>query len=295
LQRGALTSGTVLESLGERDAFSATEVESYLQCPYRWFYERVLRPQDIDCEFDGRELGSRAHGFLSEFYSRLPSELGVKRVTRPVLAASLELFDRVATEAGASMTPTASLDEELAADRALAWSRQVVVDDAEMFLGADRIQPEAQFEGVPFAGGHFKGRIDRIDVGPDAAFVTDYKASTTVHGFANFESEGLVQSVLYAVAVETDSALPVAASVYRSLRARRCRGFWRADLLSTPPVRCSERDALGEREFGELVAQTEERVATALAGMKAGLVPRSPRANACAFCSIASLCDGGAP
>ena len=293
-ERGSLASRIVLEGLRERETYSATEVEAYLQCPYRWFYERVLRPQDIDSGFDGRELGTRAHAYLATFYAQLSEQTGVGRVTASNLAASVELFERVSAAVGEGMALPASLDEELGAVRALAWSRQVVIDDAEMFLAATTVQSEVQFEDVAFAGAHFRGRIDRIDVGPDAVFVTDYKSSATVHGFAKFEAQGLIQAVVYSIAAEQHASQPVAASVYRSLRARRCRGFWRTDLLGTVPSRCSGRDAVDERVFKELVEQAEGRVANALEGMREGRVPRSPKAGACTFCSISSICQGGA-
>ena len=39
----------------------------------------------------------------------------------------------------------------------------------------------------------FRGRIDRIDMGPASAFLTDYKSSPDVVGVAKFGDSGKVQ------------------------------------------------------------------------------------------------------
>ena len=283
VERGALASETAIQLLSQRETFLVTEVETYLQCPYRWFYDRVVRPHEIDSRFDGRELGTRAHRYLAAFYERLPEEMAVHRMSDATLAAGLELFDRVSQEVSADMASPSSISEELMAARGLELARQVVADDTLMFPQADSVEPEVSFDELEFAGGRFKGRADRIDTGPTALFVTDYKTSSTVYGHEKFAAHGLIQAVLYGVA----------ASVYRSIRARRCRGFWRTDLLGATPARCSDADGLDEQGFQALVESTEERVANAVRGMREGSIPRSQDAAACKFCSIANICRNG--
>ena len=56
-----------------------------------------------------------------------------------------------------------------------------------------------------------------------------------------------------------------------------------------------EDDALDEVGFAELVGRTEERVAAAVEGMRAGRVPRVPAVKgACKFCAISAVCEGAA-
>jgi hypothetical protein len=191
------------------------------------------------------------------------------------------------------MAPPGSVSEELMAARGLELARQVVADDTLMFPLADAVESEVTFDEFEFAGGRFRGRADRIDTGPSALFVTDYKTSATIYGYEKFADHGLVQAVLYGVAAQRRCGSPVTASVYRSLRARRCRGFWRTDLLGATPARCSDADGLDEPAFQALVDSTEERVANALAGMRSGSIPRSRDAAACKFCSIANMCRNG--
>lgn len=44
--------------------FSASQIESYLECPYKWFSLRRLRLRDADAGFSGAEMGTFAHRVL---------------------------------------------------------------------------------------------------------------------------------------------------------------------------------------------------------------------------------------
>ena len=47
-----------------RPILSASQIESYLECPYKWFSLRRLRLQDSDAGFTGAEMGTFAHRVL---------------------------------------------------------------------------------------------------------------------------------------------------------------------------------------------------------------------------------------
>jgi ATP-dependent helicase/nuclease subunit B len=296
LDRGVVASPEGLSAIGLARDSSATEVETYLACPYRWFHERVVRPREIDAALDARELGVRAHRLLASFYRRIDELPGRTRVTPEWLEGALELFDDIATADRLEAMAAEGLAEELAVVRAVGWARTVVGQDAYWLPGFACRHVELGFGGEApfFFGGHaLAGRIDRVDVGPESAFVTDYKSSRDVAGVAAFESEAKVQAVVYASAVQHVLGVPVSGSVYRSMRSGKVRGFWRPDLLGgTPPGMC-EDDALDAEGFAALVARTEERVGEAIAGMRGGRVSRTPAVNgACACCAISAMCEG---
>lgn len=295
LERGVVSSSEGLAALANATVFSATEIEAYLECPYKWFYERVVRPEEIDRALDARELGTRAHGLLAAFYRRVAEQPGRQRVTREWLSEALALFDEVAA-AEKSRIAAAGLSEELAAARAVAWARNVVGQDASLLPEFVPEMVEFGFgdeQAFSFAGSPFHGRIDRIDRGATSVFVTDYKSSRDVPGLAKFEGEAKVQAVVYACAAREAVGMPVSGSVYRSMRSGRLRGYWRSDLLGEMPQGMCQDDALDAEEFAALVARTEERVASAIAGIRAGRVARTPAVkDACAYCSIAAFCEG---
>lgn len=48
----------------ERPLLSASQIETYLECPYKWFSLRRLRLRDADAGFTGAEMGTFAHRVL---------------------------------------------------------------------------------------------------------------------------------------------------------------------------------------------------------------------------------------
>jgi ATP-dependent helicase/DNAse subunit B len=292
--RGALDSEAAHRAFGER-VFSATELETYLECPYRWFYTRVLRPSDDDAELDAAELGSRAHRLLADFYAALRAE-GETRVTPESLPEALRLFERSAEQSERRMALPLSLGEEIDVGRARLWARHVVEDDAHLLRGYAPHGHEISFGGegeFEFAGIPMVGRIDRIDVGPGGVVVSDYKSAPDVGKLTRPGASFSMQHVIYAAAAEQLLGLPVQGSVYRSLRSRQLRGFWRRDLLKSVPAEACGKDVIGEDGFSELSEMAAERVLAAAEGIRAGRIPRSGHSAAsCRYCDLAPLCEG---
>jgi ATP-dependent helicase/nuclease subunit B len=289
-----VASDSSCELLGNLGVFSASEIEAYLQCPYRWFYTYVAMPVEIDSEFGAAELGSRAHALLAAFYRDLPDRLGASRVTSANVVEALDLFDQTAQRETARMAQPITLAETLSANQAYLWARQVVADDAALLLGFNPVAVERRFgyeQPHIFAGAPFRGSIDRVDQSDSALVVVDYKSSRAVFGADKFESKRLVQAVLYASAASSELGLPVAGSMYRSLKGRVQRGFWRRDLVGAMPHEWCEDDMIDEAGFERLVYQTEDLVAGAIDGMRAGQIPRKPQTkDACRFCAIFLTC-----
>lgn len=294
--RSRLDAVEALEGLARQQTYSATQVETYLRCPYQWFYQSIVRPEEIDWELDARELGSLAHTLLAEFYRRLGDDGARSRVTPDWRAEAVALFDRVAAEVTADAAGGGSVSDALAIARATTWGRSVIDQDAWFLPDFVPTHVELGFgaEGsFHFAGVAFRGKIDRIDVSPASVFVTDYKSSRDVPGVERFERDGKVQAVVYALAAETALGAPVSGSAYRSMTSGRLRGLWRRELFSQTPLGMCDDDGISEADFSELVSVTEERVAEAVEGMRAGRIEAVPRVKgACSRCSIGAVCRG---
>lgn len=294
--RGEVASKDGLAALSGARVFSATEIETYLACPYRWFYERVVRPEEIDMEFDSREKGSRAHELLAAFYRRFAGAAGAERVTPDGMGEALRLFEEVARSEVSRRARTISLAEQLAEADAVRWARDVIGEDGLFLPGFVATHVELKFgygEPFEFAGAPFCGRIDRVDVSSSSAFVTDYKSSRTVSGLEKFEADGKIQAVVYALAVHEILGLPVSGSAYRSMTSGKLGGFWRSDLLEDMPLGMCADDVLDKAGFDALVARTEERVGAAIEGMRSGCVQQVPRIKgACSYCVISTICEG---
>jgi ATP-dependent exoDNAse (exonuclease V) beta subunit len=295
-ERETISTAEAMSTMRLRRTYSATEIETYLECPYRWFFERVVSPREIDTVLDARELGTQAHRILAAFYRRVMSGTGRDRVSSDWLDEALEQFDQVAAVEKERATAALGLSEELAVARAIEWARSVVGQDALLLPDFVVHEVELEFGGDPtfiFAGSMFRGRIDRVDTGLNSAFVTDYKSAKEVPGLAAFERAAKIQAVIYASATQEVLGLPVSGSVYRSLRSGQLRGFWRRDLLGEMPLGMCEADGLDTQEYSALVERTEERASEAIEGMRRGRIPRTPAVvGACKYCALAAFCEG---
>ena len=56
---------------GARPLLSASQIETYLECPYKWFSLRRLRLRDADAGFTGAEMGTFAHRVLEVTHREL--------------------------------------------------------------------------------------------------------------------------------------------------------------------------------------------------------------------------------
>ena len=77
----ALRDPRSLEELRASERFSVTELERFGDCSSMWFVERALSPREIDFELDARLKGSVAHATLARFFTLMPAELGIERLT----------------------------------------------------------------------------------------------------------------------------------------------------------------------------------------------------------------------
>ncbi len=293
--RGVLRDERVLEALARTREFSVTELETYLSCPYRWFYERAVRPLELDVEVDARERGSRAHRLLAAFYTALEPELGISRVVPERLDDALALLERTAERVEEeAATHAIGVREELAVAQVLQWARAVVEDDARMLPGFEPIRHELAFgekEERPFAlgGVALRGSIDRVDGGPAGLVVMDYKSERQPSGQASLASRRLIQLPVYAAAASALLGMPVAGAVYRSLRSLAARGFRLPEV--DVGARGSDRDVNGADGIRALVGEAAGLVSEAAAGIRAGAIPARPVSKTtCASCGARPFC-----
>lgn len=298
--RGVLISGEVLAAIRTQDEFSVSELERYATCPYRWFVDRAVRPREIDVAFEAREAGSAAHEALAAFYERWSETDAPRRVLPEDLPEALRLADEVLDSVLQQAPETRGLAEELAAGRVRRWVSGVVEDDAHLLPGYTPIHHELGFgreEGRPFklAGVDLRGRIDRIDAGHGGLVVTDYKSAASVSGHASFAGSGVIQLPVYLSAAAALLGGEPDGAIYRSLRSRTARGFWRADRLSL--VECgSSRDAVDAETLAAILSTAADRVLAAAEGIRSGAIaPIAGGCDACATCPAFATCEEARP
>ncbi|MDY0340032.1 MAG: PD-(D/E)XK nuclease family protein [Coriobacteriia bacterium] len=284
-------------ALQERYVFSVSDIETYLQCPYRWFIERVIRPTELDQQVDASSAGQVAHDVLARIYDRFIEITGEARITPDTLDRALELLPKVIEEV-VSVVHTHSTQEALELRRGVRAVGRVLSADARLlpdfvpryrewsFGMAEGDQPE------PLDGYALRGRIDRIDCSDSHLLITDYKlgAVGSDRGMAKFAEKALVQLPLYAYVASQRLGLEVAGAIYRSITGDGMRGFVDAGLRGKPFV---STDVVESGGIDTVIKEARERAQVAVQGMRAGVIDARPAEGRCSpYCAARFFCSG---
>lgn len=223
---GSLVLERSLELLGETRTFSATALEAFTSCPYKWFIERALRPQRFGPEPEPIARGQLVHAVLAELYAgRLGS------IPRPGTVEEWIADVEPAVERAAAHREI-RLDSDSAAHRVL--RRQAVITISTYLRSeAARDSPgflpratEADFgmadDPLDMGGWALRGSIDRIDVSGEEGvglgqrgIVIDYKTgSSGVLSRVEIERGRKLQLQLYMHAIRSRWGIEPAAGFY---------------------------------------------------------------------------------
>ncbi|MDO4436840.1 MAG: PD-(D/E)XK nuclease family protein [Coriobacteriaceae bacterium] len=266
-------------------SLSASQIENYLACPYRWFVNSRVVTRRLDVEFGPIERGNFAHDVMQRFYERL-AECGLVRVRPQTIDACMEQMDiafdevrqdhlrgkythgKYATQERprpirGALVPLDELERKRM-DAMREQFHEVVRHEADLLPIYEPARFEYSFDkqGVRYAGRPLGGRIDRIDVAPDAGsgerfVVIDYKTGANVDAMAcpdptmGFElGEELspdwlpgrdkdkapkVQTLMYATALERATGGSAQGAVYYGLRGPSIAGAVSSALTECEP------------------------------------------------------------
>lgn len=296
------------DTFGQQHQFSASQLDTYAACPFRYFVERVLEIEQAEtpvAEFDARLRGSVMHDVLQEFHAqyrgRPVSKLPMPEAGETLDRLVIEAFDRHARRSTTAPPGLVEAEKSLMRDtlrRYLALGREE--DDGtwrpmyfETAFGGDRGRSESPIaKDEPFtldtgAGPVLlAGRIDRIDESDSGARILDYKTSVHTEP-ADFKHGRSLQLGLYALALE-GLLLP----------DHSCQEAW---FVSVGKPGSEWAEALG-RPIGRRKDTREERreavmqaVAKAVHGIRAGGFPPTPAnpkdwGGTCSYCPVADVC-----
>ncbi len=284
-----------LAHLGPREVFSASELESYAQCPFAWFVERLLRPVSLELPFDARVQGTVMHQVLADVYRALRTEgllpLDEDRLERAAalvdhhLDAGLEAY---ASRGDAAERRLAGLEVR---QRVLAFLAAEAVTGSSM-LPTSFEQEVGAGDGVDLDGFRLSGRIDRVDVGPadGPVFVIDYKSGGTAYG-PTFAPNGALQVPLYLSALRAASPeRRLAGGGYVALASEKRRGMVLKEHAPLLGSWLSRSAAVEEDAFEAELAACLDAARAAAQGMRAGRIqPESPR-SCPSYCRLGPLC-----
>lgn len=262
----------VLDALGRQfgpeRAISVTGVEAFQRCPFKFYLERVLgldSPPEPQYEIDAAQWGSVIHHCLHLLYAK--GTVPVAKLTAHARAA----LDQALRDFGLPLfwaeTTRRVFDNLLPA-----------FVEAEKGLRAEGYAPSRTEHGVRGKVADdiaIRGRFDRLDEGPDALRVLDYKTgSASISAKAVLEDRTHVQLPLYAHLVGQETGKRVDNAGVYSTREGRVR--WLAD---------------GKHPLADLVAAALETTVAAVRAIRQGEFPaRPPDERSCRDCDYAYLC-----
>jgi ATP-dependent helicase/DNAse subunit B len=286
-----LRNRAVLEALARQERFNVTELEKFAECSSAWFVERFLQPGEIDYEFGAKETGSVAHTTLHRFHQRMPSELGIERLTEADLPRAVPLMRECLYEALGSVRIPAGVAGKAAVRRLqldlegflrseAVFASPLVPRDYEVRFGTKTSPPNLQ-GGLRLDGFAVSGTIDRIDRDPGMSArgaVWDYKTGKGAKSARQIEAERKLQLPLYILVARDLLGIEPVAGLYRALGGeRRVRGMAVEGELDG----VMKNDRLEPHEFWAQVDRAVGYANEIVARMRRGDIRRDPIGGSC--------------
>ena len=223
---------------------SPSQIDAYLECPYKWFATRWMGIGVPDEDFTSLEKGSFAHEALHLFFERFGRKPAARADDKDeAFACMAEVIEELLAAqeerpCGKRLAPLPNSAIELGEVTDICKDLQRCVAHEPSFLAETDFAP-ALFEfsfpdgGVEFAGCRLTGIIDRVDVdGRGNAVVVDYKGSIgaayDLPKKKEYAERGLagkkLQALLYMGAIAKSKELRKAMSAAAGKRIERAVG-----------------------------------------------------------------------
>jgi ATP-dependent helicase/DNAse subunit B len=295
----------VAAALDANRMWSASQLNDYGMCPYRFFAGRMLnlKPLEVpETSIDSRKLGSLYHAILETTY-RTVKEKGLAIISDNQ-AAALEILEEAAADLladapkrfGFNASPLWEYEKPVLLRRL----RNTIKADFEGVNAISKLTKkaarrphlqEARFgiKGTPSvtlkAGGEtlkLRGSVDRIDLTESGAVVVDYKLGSSKIGVdelrrgRNFQMLVYLEAAQKLLAAEADPAPPVEGGVFLRIGSK------------------DEIGALHSVEHAEDIERSLEILAANLEHGRAGnfsaTINKAQNGKCASFCDFAQFC-----
>jgi ATP-dependent helicase/DNAse subunit B len=281
-------------------ALSASALETYARCPFRYFLNTVLGvlPQEdpeLLLTLQPRERGALLHEILHDFFSRLQREGRMPLATQDPQKL-LHVLQTVARTHFAAFAVTRAtglpvvweVEQERLLEQLsllLTWEIEHEKDflptafeapfgtdsaDTTMLFPPGVMQFELDDGGVI----HLRGRIDRIDISTDTrhARILDYKSGKPVRG--RFAGGTVLQLPLY---------------LYAARHLRPDLQWMAADYVYLNRAERPHEPAFSAETWSEIEADLRAIVTVLASGLRTGCFPQTP--DTCQPCAFPLICS----
>lgn len=295
----------------EKKALSATKIETYAQCPYRFFLEKLVKLDVRDEFFDARQRGTVIHEALDRFYTECFADCaGVQKQAWLLLRDTAQakermkvIFAEVIQEAdiraehlpaveAAIMQACAGVLRLLDAEYAIEQERATVpyVFEYSFGLGQDDGSPEHFYlkydDGfvIPFCG-----VIDRVDRMPDeqVSMVIDYKGAKTINK-KDMEEGREVQLFLYRQFVRDVLGFDIAGMELFSYKTGTRDGVYAEELYEKVGLTKKTAKRYAKDDFARFEDAFKRHVRGCVERLRAADIRLMPKK--CDFCNMGQVC-----
>ena len=271
--------------LAAKNLFSATALEAFIECPYRWFFEKAMQPVRFGPDPEAMAKGNLIHDVLAELYSSHPGELPKAATIDQWIGEMESLVERLA--------PAHDVGGNSASHRI---QRRQVATEMDRFLRREATRENTVYEPIDFErkfgfaeegsmpalkgdGWRLRGMIDRIDRSPDnRGVVFDYKSGPSSYkSLADMRREGKIQLPLYLKALEELWGLEPAAGLYIPIFAAKMKA---RGLIDETQAASLEDIGLYKKDYtadiGQEIQDGFERASIAAAKILRGHIAHDP-------------------
>ncbi|MEG1513019.1 MAG: PD-(D/E)XK nuclease family protein [Raoultibacter sp.] len=294
---------------------SPSAIESYLECPYKWFSLRRLSLDVPDAGFGGIEKGNFAHTVLQRFYQEFPAKYKTAKPIAENLTEAQEflgcLFDEEAArqpQIAPSRNPLIALTpwEMYQLEEMKRQLQEFLVRDSALLPGFAPTYFEWQFghdAPISYAGVNLLGQIDRIDINDrNQAVIVDYKSSLNPDYYAlpvtcgEFVLPHKIQTLIYAQVVRRVLGLDVVGALYTCVLKPGLFGAYDGAVLGGCDLPGINEKRNGSHYaqvegFSDLLDRTEALIFERLLRLQEGDICPNPRTDkSCDYCPV-TLCE----
>jgi len=186
---------------------SATKIERYAQCPYRWFIQFVVGGYELDRDTAHLDIGNDVHKILEitfkEWHSSRREPITEENVDE--LHALADSMMVILENEGLTVSPLDNPDNYL---RVQQYVHTIIAGEPKIYRSLDEKMMPILFEipitpemNVRFADTRIRGIIDRVDASDEHYVVTDYKSLVNKSQDDMIHDRDL-QAVIYLLALE---------------------------------------------------------------------------------------------
>lgn len=289
LGNGLLKDGEILDALQRKiieEGLSVSKLNEYASCPYKFFCSYVLNlspPEEESLDVGPLERGIIVHNVLDKFWRRY-------------LKGPIPYLEEAQTEIEGLLRQEYAEFGEKPSIAMISTLRSFIRSDLQLVeTGFRPTHLEREFKGLAIetaAGSvEVRGRIDRIDVNPEGAYVLyDYKTGGAPSGPDMIRGEDIqIGAYLLAARGLLPAGQNVGAAYYVISNSRRA-GIFHADYHRRLLIRKSAT-CLPDEKFKEQIEFFEQKLKQMLLAIFAGKFPIEPiNTRICSYCPFQAIC-----